>query len=150
MSKHITNDFRHQFSAHFSVRAADGSRMKQQPNGEAHSCPPGAHSTPLLDKKRFGHQTRGSGGLCKVELVGLCAGLVLHYPALLLFSFPLPVPAESVWMAGGLPLPYDWKSWATELGRVPVPPGVGQALLHSCSARSPSATEIGFAKCSQL
>lgn len=29
MSKHRTNDFCHPFSAHFSVRAADGSRMEQ-------------------------------------------------------------------------------------------------------------------------
>lgn len=99
MSKHITNDFHHQFSTCFNVRAVGGSTMKQ-PHSEVHSCPPGLsfHSTPPQREIRP-PAPQFTGGLCGVELLGLCAWLGSPVP--FLFSFSLPVPVESVWMAGG-------------------------------------------------
>jgi len=150
MSKHLTNDFCYQFSACFNVCVVGGSRTKQQPHSEVHSCPRAL--IPLRSSLKRDLTTRSEVHRWAMQYGAgrsLClAGWFTIQP--LYSSFPFLYQRNLLGWQVGLALPYDWKSWAIELGHVPVIPGVGQVLLHSCSIRSPSDTEIGFAKCSQL
>lgn len=61
----------------------------------------------------------------------------------------LPVSEVPVGTAGGYGCALPG-SRVLELGLMPAIPGAGQALLQPSLERSPSDTEIGFAKCLQF